>query len=554
MLQHTAEEYARQGDILFAQRHFAEAIASYDRAIALEPGMAELHYQRGNALRKLGRFESAVASYDQAITLRPDHAETYCNRGIALKELKNFELAVASYDRAIALNPRFFVAYANRGVALAAMDRHEQAIASFDQANSLENRIAYTHLHRGISLHALGLHSDALESYRKALALEPSNADAHHNLGILQLQLRRHDEAIASLDRALALEPRLAAAWANRALALAETGRHQAALAAYNRAIELEPDLRIAHRNASHLHLQLGNFEKGWQKFEWRLHNTETRARPRIFAKPLWLGKESVAGKTILLHSEQGLGDTLQFCRYATLVAGLGAQVVLEVQKPLVRLLANLRGVTRVIGEGGVLPSYDMHTPLLSLPLAFRTRIDTVPFPDGYIRTDAERLRIWEARLGARTRPRIGLVWSGNPLHKNDRNRSVPFDYFSNLLADGYEYVCLQKEIRESDRKILNRHPEILRFQLDDFVDTAALCGLMDVIVSVDTSVAHLAGALGRPVWILLPFNPDWRWLLDRQDSPWYSSARLYREDRLLGWHDAFERIRADLRNLSHRP
>ena len=545
----TAEILLSRGNTLIAQRQFVAAIECYEKAIALKPDFAEPYIQRGNALRKLGRFESAVASYDQAIALLPDHAETHCNRAIALKELKQFELAVAGYDRAIALNPAFIPAYANRGVALAALKRHKAAVASFDQANALHPGIAFTHLHRGISLHALGQYQAAAEAYRQAIALDASSAEAQHNLGISLLQLRQHEMAITCFDRAIALKPEFADAHANRALAFHETRQHTAAIANYEQAIALQPTLRIAHRNLSHLYLQLGDYEKGWQEFEWRSRNEEPQAGRRTFTQPQWLGRESLAGKTILLHSEQGLGDTLQFCRYAKQVAALGASVVLEVQKPLISLLRGLDGVTTLLPKNSVLPPFDLHCPLMSLPLALKARIANIPSAGGYLKAEAGKVAEWQARLGSKTKPRIGLVWSGNQLHKNDRNRSIPLADFAALLTGDCEYVCLQKEVKPADQTTLTAHPEIRRFaaELKDFSDTAALCELLDLVISVDTSVAHLAGALGRPVWILLPFNPDWRWLLEREDSPWYASARLYRQDRLEGWSAVVAKIRSDL-------
>lgn len=525
----------------------ARAAELISRALAINPNHADAHANQGNALRKLGQFESALASYDKALNLRPDHAETHFNRGIALKELGKYELAISSYDQAISLNPGSMAAYANRGVALAALNQHESAVASFDHANRLESRIASTHLYCGISLHMLGRYQAAVESYQKAIVLDSGNAYAYQNLGISLIQLRQHEAAITSFDRAIALNPEFADAYVNRALAFHELRQHQAAMANYKQAIALQPKLRIAHRNLSHLYLQLGDYEQGWEKLEWRLRSDDGKVIQHRFSQPLWLGRESLAGKTILLHSEQGLGDTIQFCRYTKLVADLGARVILEVQKPLVNLFANLVGVAALVTKGSVLPPFQFHCPLMSLPLAFRTRLDNIPAASGYLKADAGKIEVWRARLGTRTKPRVGLVWSGNPLQKNNHNRSIPLAVLTGLLDSKFEYVCLQKDVKEVDREILAAHPEIRRFELDDLSDTAALCELLDLVISVDTSVAHLTGALGRPVWIPLGFNADWRYLLERVDSPWYASARLYREDRVRGWNEVIANVHADL-------
>lgn len=538
------------GLIAAQSKNPARAVELIDRALAINPGHADAHANKGNALRKLGQFESALASYDSAIRLRPEHAETHFNQGIAFKELGQYELAIGCYDRAISLNPGFMAAYANRGVALAALNRHESALASFDHANSLKPGIAYTHLHRGISLYALGRYQEAVESSRKTIALDPGSAEAHHNLGISLMQLRQHEAAIASIDRALALKPDFADAYVNRALAFHETRQHQAAMVNYNKAIALQPNLRVAHRNLGHLHLLLGDYEKGWEEFEWRLRDDEGKIRQSTFSQPLWLGRESLKGKTILLYSEQGLGDTIQFCRYVKLVADLGARVILQTQRPLTKLLASLDGVAALVTKNSVLPPFDFHCPLMSLPLVFRTRVDNIPAASGYLKADAGRIELWRAKLGTRTKLRVGLVWSGNPVQKNNHNRSIPLEVLTGLLDSRFEYVRLQKDVNEADRKILAANPAIRRFELDDFSDTAALCELLDLVISVDTSVAHLAGALGRPVWIPLCFNADWRYLLERADSPWYASARLYREDRLKGWAEVVANIRADLMQL----
>lgn len=535
------------GLIAFQTKNPALAVELIDRALKINPGYADAHVNRGNALRKLGQFETALASYDHALRLRAGHSETYFNRGITLKELGKFELAVSSYDHAISLDPGFMAAHANRGVALSALKKHQEAVSSFDHAIRLAPGIAYSHLHRGISLHALGRYQEAADSYRKAIDLEPSNAEAHHNLGISLIQLRRHEAAISSIDRAIALKPRFADAHVNRALAFHEIREHQAAMENYRQAIALQPDLRIAHRNLSHLYLLIGDYEQGWKEFEWRLRSDDGKVNQRCFIQPRWSGQASLSGKTILLHSEQGLGDTLQFCRYAKPVADLGARVILEIQKPLTSLLGSLDGVSALVTKGGVLPPFDFHCPLMSLPLMLGTRLDNIPAANGYIKADRGKVDAWRARLGIQTRPRVGLVWSGNPLQKNNHNRSIPLPVFTGLLHSKFEFVCLQKDINAADRQILAAHPEIRCFELDDFSDTAALCELLDLIISVDTSVAHLTGALGRPVWIPLAFNADWRYLLDRADSPWYASARLYREDRNIGWNAVIADIRTDL-------
>ena len=296
-----------------------------------------------------------------------------------------------------------------------------------------------------------------------------------------------------------------------------------------------------------------GNFKNGWEDYEWRWKSEEISKTvgARNFSQPLWLGAESLKDKTILLYAEQGLGDTIQFCRYAQLVEERGAKVILEVQRPLVNLLKDLKGPSQIIAKGDTPTNFDYQCPLLSLPLAFKTELHTIP-PTQSISTPQEKISEWQAKLGEKSKPRIGIVWSGSTEHKNDHNRSLTLSNLMPHLSPYVEYICLQKELRSIDKELLSKHPQIKYFgdTLEDFTDTAALCELMDVVISVDTSVAHLASTLGKPTWVLLPYSPDWRWLLDRNDSPWYPSVKLYRQEKIHDWHGVLEKVKSDLEKL----
>jgi hypothetical protein len=291
--------------------------------------------------------------------------------------------------------------------------------------------------------------------------------------------------------------------------------------------------------------------QRGWHDYEWRWKSPKgpNFTERRSFSQPLWIGKDSIAGQTILLYGEQGLGDTLQFCRYATLVSALGATVIVEAQPPLLGLLGSLKGVSRVVAKGDSLPSFDRHCPLLSLPLAFKTTMGSIPGANPYLFSDPNKVASWQARLGEKSRPRIGLAWSGNPRQVNNHNRSLSLSDLIAHLPPRFQYVSLQKEVPEDDRNVLERSPSLLNVadHLQDFSDTAALCECLDVVISVDTSVAHLSAALGRPTWVLLHHNPDWRWLLERDDSPWYPTVTLHRQRRYGNWPDVIERAAAAL-------
>lgn len=385
------------------------------------------------------------------------------------------------------------------------------------------------------------------EVMAKALTINRDNANAYHTYGSALWALGRPDEALTHLDRAIALKPDFAAAYNNRGNVLRDVLRYNDALKSFEMAVALDPNLVDAHWHLAICHLQMGSYAQGWEKYEWRWRVKGKVARS--FPRPMWQG-EDLQGKTILLHDEQGLGDTLQFCRYATVVAGLGAHVILGVQKPLVPLLSGLEGVSHVAGWGDAVPAFDFHCPLLSLPRALKTDAASIPASPRYLASTPRKLAEWSAVLGAKTKPRIGLTWSGSTVEFDLLRRSLPLAALTKILSPEFEYISLQKEIKESDRAVLDSRVDIRHFgdRLKDFSDTAALCDLMDLVISIDTSVAHLAGATGRPLWLLLPFNPDWRWLLEREDSPWYPSARLFRQSLRGDWDGVLARVQDALR------
>jgi tetratricopeptide (TPR) repeat protein len=507
--------------------------------------------ERALGLHRAGRLVEAQAGYEEILSIQPAHVEAINLLGAAAIQSGNPRGAVEWFAKAIELDPNDPGAYINSGLALRELRQLEAALARIEQAIRLKPDCADAYLNRGLVLCELRRWDAALASYERAIALEPDYAEAHLARGRALSELDHLEAALASCDQAIAIVDDYEDAHVGRAALLHRLGQPEAALASYDRAIALKPDYATAHHGRSQTLLLLGEFETGWNDHEWRWQDIDspvTEAR-RNFPEPLWLGRESIAGRTILLHSEQGLGDTLHFCRYARWVADLGARVILEVQQPLESLLDGLQGVSQVIARGDALPPFDLQCPLLSLPLAFNTRLGTIPCPSHYLRSDAEKVARWQARLGTKTRGRIGLVWSGSRIHKNDHNRSIPLaDFIRHFPAD-FDYVSLQKDVRESDWKTLQAHPAIRQFadELHDLSDTAALCECMDLVVSVDTSVAHLSAALGRDTWILLPFVPDWRWLLDREDSPWYSSVRLFRQRSRGDWSTVTERVGAEL-------
>jgi tetratricopeptide (TPR) repeat protein len=549
------------GIIALQTRKTQQAVELIGKAIALNSAVPTAHCNLGSALTALQRHAEALSSFDKAIALKADLADAHGNRAATLNALHQYEQALASCDKALALKPDYAEAHNNRAHALNALKRHEEAVASCDQAIALRPDYPEAHNNRGNALNALGRHTDAVGSYDKAVGFAPKYAEAYNNRGNALYHLGRADEAAASYELAIAIRPDYAEAYNNRGNALSSLQRCEPALASYDRAVALKPDYAEALFNKSVLLLLMGRFAEGWRLYEWRKKKANPIAA-RDYPQPLWLGESDIVGKTILLTEEQGLGDTIQFCRYAPLLAQHGARVILEVPPQLTRLAASLSGVAQVVETGRPLPAFDLHCPLLSLPLAFGTELATIPSAIPYLKADPDQSKAWKHRLGAKTKLRVGLVWSGGirpnqPVSVNQR-RNIELAKFAALKNPNVAFYSLQKgqpgeaELAELKGSRWNA-PDILDFTgaLGDFSDTAAFMDNLDLVITVDTAAAHLAGALGKPVWILNRFDTDWRWLLERTDSPWYPTARLFRQAKPGDWDGAIRRVKAELDQLA---
>ena len=542
---------ANRGSLLASLRRWDQALASFDRVLALNPQLVQIWFNRGNVLRELRQPQAALASYRHVLQLQPDSPEAHYNCAVLLEGAGKPHEALASYERALALRPQFQQAHYNRAGVLKGLNQLHAALDAYDRAIACSSDYPEAHANRGVVLEDLQRWDEALVSYRQAVALRPDYAEYHLNCSLLLKKQMQWDAALASCDAAMAVRPDYAQGYFERAGILLEVGRATEAMSHYDRTVAIQPDFAQAHYNRALAQLLLADYANGWSSYEWRWANADKLSLDgkRAFNAPLWLGKESIAGKRLLVYGEQGLGDVIQFCRFIKSVARLGATVILEVQAPLVRLLQGLEGVSRIVAVGEPLPQLDYRCPVMSLPLALGTTLATIPDAAGYLRSDPAKVASWRARLGPAQRPRIGLVWSGNARQGNDHNRSFALRRWIEHLPRELDYVCLQKDIRPADQETLADNPWIRRYddQLCDFSDTAALCECLDRVISVCTSVAHLSGALGRPTWVLLPFNPDWRWLLDRTDCPWYQSVRLYRQESIGDWKGVFTRVAADL-------
>jgi Tfp pilus assembly protein PilF len=434
------------------------------------------------------------------------------------------------------------------GVTLMRAGRAEAALEPLSRARALDPAFADAAYNHGVALGEVERWSEALAAYDQVVRLDSRNARAWNNRGNVLQKLERWAEAVASYERALALRPDHAEALYNRGLGLLTLGRTREALASLERSVALAPDNGEAQWTKSIAHLLLGEFAEGWRLHEWRWKTRQMAAHARGFREPLWLGGEAIAGRTILLHADQGFGDTLQMARYAPMVEALGARVLLEVASPLVRLMKSLSPTIEVVARETPLPRFDIQCPLGSLPLAFRTALEAIPAAQGYLRAPAQAVAQWKERLGPPGRPRIGLAWSGNPKLQRDRERSIPFATLAPLLGQRFDWHALQTDFRADDEQVARAAGvEIWRDQIRDFADSAALAENLDLVITVDTSVAHLAGALGRPVWILVTWMPDHRWMLGRADTPWYASARLFRQPSAGDWAGAIAEVRRAL-------
>jgi tetratricopeptide (TPR) repeat protein len=487
-----------------------EAVTALQNAVKLLPGDAEVNNTLGNAYKGLGRLDEAVASYRRTLEIKPDFAEAHCNLGAALQDLGRLDDAVASYERALQIKPDFAEAHSNLGSVL----------------------------------QGLGRLDDAIENYRRALAIKPDYAKAHYNLGVALKSIGRFDDAVSCYRRALAIKPDYAMAHNNLGDALRDLGQFEEAVTCFQRALTIKPDFVEARWNLSISLLAQGHYAEGWQEFEYRWKGSAIP--PRGLLQPLWLGDAELRGKAILLHAEQGFGDTLQFIRYAALVAARGATVYLEVPRPLKSLAASCAGVAAVFASGETLPPFDYQCPMMSLPLACKTELATIPAAVPYLTGSPAKIAYWEEKLGKKTALRVGLVWAGDPrkhlaaghgVRAIDGQRSIHFDRLLPLLEiPGIEFISLQ--VGDDACRQADGNPRLIDFtdDLHDFEDTAALIANLDMAICVDTSVAHLVGAVGKPVWLLNRYNTCWRWLSGREDSPWYPSMRIFRQPSMGEW------------------
>jgi tetratricopeptide (TPR) repeat protein len=514
-------EVLREGLALHKQGYISQAKAFYEKALCLDSKDSRALFLMGVIACDQGDYEISIEFINNSLIVNPVNFEGYLHLSNAQLQLGQIVESLASCERAIQLNPASEQAHFNRGNLLFGLNRFDEALSSLRLAITIKSNFAEAYLSQGSTLKQLGHFQEAYESIEKAILYRENYAQAYYSRGVVLQELNLLEAAIESYDEAIRLNPDYAEAYLNKSIAL----------------------------------LTLGKYQQAWSLYEMRWHKEKRKLPATADLQARWSGQQVLAGKTVLVYAEQGLGDTIQFYRYVEGVSQLGANVILQVPTPLVPLFEGLKGEVVVIEEGAPVPPYDFHCALMSLPGVFGTELTTIPNAKGYLTAAPDKSNYWVTRLGQKKGLRVGLVWSGALRTPRDNERSLSLRQLLRFLPKDLEYFCLQKEVRDADRVELCSHSvNFFVEEIHDFADTAALCDLMDLIISVDTSVVHLAGAMGKPTWVLLPFLCDWRWLREREDSPWYASMRLFRQGVDRQWPPVLERITQEIHSFFASP
>ena len=529
--------------------YFDKAITSFEKAIHIKPDYAEAHSNRGNTLQNLQQLEEAIISYDKAIHIKPDYAEALYNRGNALQNLQQLEEAVISYDKAIHIKPDYAEALYNRGNALQNLQQSEEAIISYDKAIHIKPDYAEAFSNRGFALQKLNKMAMAIHSFDQAININPNYAEAHYNRGCVLQIVEKYDECVASFNKAISLNPENYEAYYNLGLALLELKVFDAAVTNFDKVISINPGFLNAYIDKSLVLLLTGNLLAGFELYEWRCKISNKNTTFPFYPQPLWLGTESLKNKTILIWGEHDPKDTIQFCRYAELLDLLGAHVLLEVEKPLVNILASVKGVHQIFSMGDSLPKFDYQCPLMSLPLAFKTNLETIPSQIPYIFPSEDGSKKWANQIGDNG---FKIAFS-----LDLDNKLFPITLFEDIA--NINSVRLISLTNYDHMKHLGTFPVGLNIETlkdtfenegDLYLDYAAVLKHVDLLITGDTALAHLAGALGVRTWMPINYLPEWRWFLDRIDSPWYPNHRLFRQQVKGNWNSVFKEMAKELRAL----
>lgn len=550
----TITDMLMQGVFHHQRGELEQANTIYQQIITLQPNNFDALQLAGTLAGQKKSYDLAIKLLSKAIKINQNHPVTYFNLGLAHQELKKFDAAIAHYNKAIALKPDYVEAYSNLGDVLYGLKQLEAAIASYDSALSINPNFADALNNRGNTLRDLKRFDAAIADFDKAISINPDHFAAYSNRGNVFRNLKQFDVAIQNYNQAIKINPNYKDAYYNMGTSYQSLNQLDAALANYYKAISIDRYFAEPYLAISGIKIMLGEYEEGWELYEWRWNLREENFL-RVFKQPLWLGNESIKDKTIFIHAEQGLGDTLQFCRYIAMLKALSPKlIILEVPKALISLLSNSNNnvskvQVNIVEYRDSIPDFDLHCPMMSLPHAFKTSLSTIPLAIPYLISEVNKSRLWQVKLGIKTKTRIGLAWSGSTAHKNDHNRSLSLIQLAPIMELPYEFHSLQKEVKPSDSETLIALTQVHQHQdyLNDFTETAALIEHLDLVISVDTSVAHLAGAMGKKVFVLLPFAPDYRWMLERNDSPWYPTATLFRQPEIDDWESVINKVKLAL-------
>jgi type IV pilus biogenesis/stability protein PilW len=546
------------GMIAYQQKEYPQAIEYLTRAVEQKPNDSEIQHNLGIALESAQEPDAAIAAIQKALQLRPDWAEAHVTLASLFIKQGSYEAAQKHLDIAIAHDPKSAGAYNNYGIIH--KEKHEWATAEdcFRKAIELDPNSTDAHNNLGVVLQERGKLDEAMAEFQKVIDLESTNVEAFNNMGTLFRREFKIDEAIDYYQKAIALKPASVEPYVNLAVTYYEKGDLQSAENAYQKLFEIDPNSAEGHKNLGMFLLSLGRWPEGWPEYEWRLK--EKKNYPWIFPKPLWDGS-SFSGKRLLVWADQGMGDALHFCRYLPWVKARGGEVILHCHPWLAPLMKNCEGVDSLIsGTKSSLPpspdDHDLYIPLLSLPHIFQTTLASIPSKVPYLFAPEDLVSIWANRISGGSKLNVGLAWKGNPHYKADQARSTTLDAFNPLRQiPGVQFVSLQKgNCTELEKKEMLAWEDALIDStelLTDFAQTAALIHHLDLVIAVDTAVAHLAGAMGKPVWLLLPFQSDWRWLKDRTDTPWYPTMRLFRQHQRGDWQEAMARAQDELLKMA---
>ncbi len=546
---HNAFAHNNLGNAYQEKNHKEQALQCYQQAIRIKPDYVSAFYNQGNLLNALGRQQESLSSYAEAIRLQPNYLEALREYASLLRDMGNAEQALEIFAQAILVNHHNADVHFQKAITLKKLGRVYQAIESYLTTIQVDPKYISAHFNLGNLYLDLGENLSAFNCYSKALELKPDNPEAYLNRGNVLKSLRRMQEALNDYSAAININPNYADAYSNRGNLHKDNGRVEPALRDYEKALELRPNYAEVQWNKALLLIVKGDYLPGWELYEWRLRMSSYQVNCQKFPQPEWRDLSEITGKTVLVYAEQGYGDAIQFCRYLIEVKNHCQHLIAQVNVALIPLLNTLAKDIQFIAKGETLPQFDMYCPLMSLPFIYKTTLDTIPAAIPYLYADQARVNQWRNTLPSQNSLRVGLVWTGSAKHENDINRSIPLNQLLPLMQLQVEWHSLQKEYRIKDQAALKQCPQLQHHQkdLNDFADTAALIECMDLVITVDTSVAHLAGAMGKPVWVLLPFAPDYRWLLEREDSPWYPSARLFRQKAYGDWQSVVTDVAGQL-------